>query len=144
MAMPIKSVLNSLLNQHNDWRLKVVKNWQTIMGPLHTKVSVEKIENKTLYLASYDSCWLTELHMLSRFIIKNVNAALEGGAIKNVRFSLKTRPEIRSYACVPPEVEQPYQPYTLSSQEKAALSSIKDDNLQLVLEQFLKRCKHAR
>ena len=69
MAFPIKSMLDRFLNKDNDWRMRVVKNWPKIMGKLHDKVSVEKVERKTLFLVTYDSCWLTELHMLSRFII---------------------------------------------------------------------------
>ena len=56
MATEIKDLITSLFEQHHDWKFQLLKNWDSIMGNLATKVKLEKIQEDTLVLGVYDSC----------------------------------------------------------------------------------------
>lgn len=143
MSVALKSFLDRFLQQKGDWRLQIIAQWPTIMGQLHTKVCVERMSDETLFLTVQDSCWLTELYMLSRLIIKKVNDALGEPRIKQIRLRLKPA---QHFAVYQPKqsTHQPSFSYTVSEKEQQALSHIKDAHLQQVLENFLKRCKYEQ
>ncbi len=147
MAQQLKTFIDSLLKANQDettpWKIQLLQNWSTILGPLSSKVQLEKIYDDTLVLGVFDSCWLQELYCLTPVIIESINANLEQPYIKNLRLKKigKKPPTQKRY--VPTPI-----PFTLnivlSAQEKAALRAIKDEELRNAMEAFLKRCYRER
>ena len=82
----IKAILNSFLNTHGDWRMELVRNWRTIVGDLSSKMSLEKVINRTIIIGVYDSHWMHEFYMLSDVILQKINEKLGGNFVKNIRF----------------------------------------------------------
>lgn len=134
----LKTLVDALLEKQSDWRFTILRNWDKIMGPMHSKVCVEKISEDTIFLGVYDSAWMAELHLLSRLIIKNVNNVLSKPYITSLRLRLTSRkPLVKPKRLV---VAPLTKPITLTEVQKQALATIKDPQLQEVLKQLLTRC----
>lgn len=86
MTKEIKNVLSLILANHANWKIHLLNNWSTILGPLSSKVYLEKIQEDTLILGVQDSCWLQELYLLSGMLIKTINQTLDQPRIKHLRF----------------------------------------------------------
>ena len=139
----IGDLLPSLMTGPDAWKMQLLRAWPTVLGDLTPLVSLEKIDNDTLILGVQDSCWLQELYMLSPLILKMINKNLDHPRIKALRF--KTR------GCKKATEEKklslhktPVAPQPLSARERAALNAIKDDQLQEVLQNFLRRCQQEK
>jgi hypothetical protein len=142
MAQQLKHLITPALSKKfsQDWKLHLICNWATIMGNLHDKVCLEKVLNDTLILGVYDACWTQELYLLSSLIIDTINQSLDQPRIKHLRFirvppyasvTTKATPLATTAVNVPP---------TLTSEHKAALQRISDDELRNALLRFLTRC----
>ena len=139
MAQPIKQLINAVFDQPDNWKIDLLRNWDSIIGNLNTKVYLEKITEDTLVLGVTDSCWLQELYLLSHVILQVINEKLDRPRIKQLRFKkvgirpvkkqTYTKPKARTY------IKRP-----LTPKEKSALQHIKDPQLQQALEDFLIRC----
>lgn len=139
MPLMLKTVVDAFLEKHADWRLTILRDWDKIMGPLHSKVCVEKISDDTVFLGVYDSAWMTELHLLSRLIIRNINNALKTPCITALRLRLTARKPIVKFT--KPDVLAPTpKTVVLTEVQKQALGTIKDPQLQDALKQLLLRC----
>jgi Dna[CI] antecedent, DciA len=143
MAIPLKNVIASLFNDELDWRLDLFKNWQVIVGSLHSKMYLEKICEDTLIVGVYDVHWMHELHLMSRCIIETINRYLGKAHVGKIRFRpasdqffLPFRDSANSTVCNRQHVNAS----PLTMEQKEALSSIKDDELQRSLQAFLYRC----
>ncbi len=147
MAIPLRPLLDALFKDNDDWRLIIIKNWPQIMGALHTKVCIEKISEDTIFLGVYDSHWMAELHLLSRLMLKKINAALDRQRINYVRFKLAQKKQFDPLARIEMVKKGSVldaaqaNPVVLNAVQLHALSAIKDPQLQDVLTKFLVRCK---
>lgn len=140
MAMLVKNILERFLNPHNNWRKKLFKDWSLIVGDLDDRMCLCKVYQDTVVIGVYETCWMQELHALSRYIIKSINNHLEQNYIKNIRFQMvspKQEAIIRKFRSfnhyTPPTI-------TLNAQQKEALVSIKDAQLRKALTTFLACC----
>jgi flagellar biogenesis protein FliO len=139
MAQPIKQLLSTVFDQPDNWKIDLLRNWDSIIGNLNTKVYLEKITDDTLVLGVSDSCWLQELYMLSHVILQVINEKLDRPRIKQLRFKkIGIRPTKKEAYTKPAPRKVNKRP--LTSKEKHALTSIKDPQLQQALEDFLIRC----
>jgi hypothetical protein len=139
MAQPIKQLLSTVFDQPDNWKIDLLRNWDSIIGNLNTKVYLEKITDDTLVLGVTDSCWLQELYMLSHVILQVINEKLDRPRIKQLRFKkIGIRPTKKQAYTKPAPRKINKRP--LTSKEKLALTSIKDPQLQQALEDFLIRC----
>lgn len=86
MATHLKELLQTLINPHNNWKTDLLYRWKDIIGPLHSKVRIEKIHDDTLVLGVFHSCWMQELYLLSPLLIKTINEKLDQPYIKQIRF----------------------------------------------------------
>lgn len=139
MAYHVKDIIAGLLHQQNDWQVYLLQNWHTIVGNLHTRIRLEKIEHQLLIVGVYDSHWMHEMHMLAQPLIAQINSALEKPYIHKVRFKL-IQPENRT-----PKITK-MQPivskqYSLSLREQTVIARFKDNEMQNALKNFLIRCK---
>jgi hypothetical protein len=139
MAQSLKSLLTTLVEPDNNWKLMLLNNWKTIIGTMSEHVCIEKVHEDTVVLVVTDSCWLQEIYMLSQLILRKINQSLDQPRIKHLRFK---QAGIRKKRVVPtqPQREKKYVSVALSPQERAALKKIDDPQLSAALEQFLIRC----
>jgi hypothetical protein len=137
----VKNILDSLLQpsiQKEAWKINLIKNWPTIIGSLHEKVSLQKINATSIVLGVYDSSWIQELYLLSKLILKKINSNLDRPRIETLRFQCIEKKEhvIQKQAAAP----RPERKITLKPQESLALQKIHDPQLSDALQGFLKRC----
>ena len=136
------SLLQRVLNTQTNWRLKLIANWQAIIGSAHTKVRLEKIEGSTVVLAVSDAVWQQELYLLSDAIIEKMNTFLGARQVTTLKFKragIKTTIKKALQKNLP---QTKHVPVTLSSGELRTLTSITDTELRSYLEAYLQRCKH--
>jgi len=139
MAQHIKKLLNSLVCPRNNWKLKLLYNWQDIIGKLHEKVVIEKIYEDTIVLGVFDSCWLQELYMLSPLLLKTINEKLDQPRIKQVRFRQTGLKQKKKQNKVP-RTQYAQKQIHLTSTEQRVLEHINDPTLRRALQAFRIRC----
>ena len=137
----VKNILDSLLQPsiHNEaWKLNLIKNWPTIIGSLHDKVSLQKIHATSVVLGVHDSSWIQELYLLSKLILKKINSGLDQPRILTLRFQCIEKKEI----VVKPKLKSVIvkKERELKPQEFKALQKINDPQLSDALQGFLQRC----
>lgn len=143
MVMPIKTILEGLLNNSENWQLQLLHHWPTIVGSIRTKVQLLKIQDDTLIIGVIDSCWLQELYLLSPLLLKTINEKLDRPRIKKLRFKAvgiadkKEKKESPIKKIVSHTVQ-------LSHQEQARLKEIPDEQLREVLKDYLIRCHREK
>lgn len=141
MSKSIKDLLPVILNQKNDWRIRLLSNWNTIWGSLSSKVHLERIEQHQLTIGVHDSCWMHELYTLSDLLLHAINKAIGSDQIKKLRFK---HVEQKTKTPTVPSRPQPYtsalKPIILNAKEQGALNRIKDPSLSSALREFLIRC----
>ncbi len=123
----------------DDWKRYILTNWPYIIGNLHTRIMVEKIEGDTIIVGVYDSCWLQELYMLSSMILHRINENLDQPYLKKIRFKQvgyqKKKPTTPT-----PAAHKEKKTITLSAAEERMLGTINDPELRSALKAFLIRC----
>lgn len=143
MVIPVKRILDSLLSQHNNWQIQLLNTWPTIVGSIRTKVQLLKIQEDTLVIGVFDSCWLQELYLLSPLLIKTINEKLDQPRIKKLRFKTvgiadkKEKKEAPAKKVVSKIVQ-------LSARELETLKEIKDEQLRQALKDYLIRCHREK
>ena len=137
----VKNILDSLLQpslQKEAWKINLIKNWPTIIGSLHEKVSLQKINATSVVLGVYDSSWIQELYLLSKLILKKINSNLDRPRIETLRFQCIEKKEhvVKKQFFVQQELKRALKP-----QETLALQKIHDPQLSAALQSLLQRCK---
>jgi len=142
MARELKHFLNSVIQPNDDWRLNLLNSWPDIMGNLVHKVRLEKINNDSLILGVYESCWLQELYLLSPILLNAINQKLDQPRIKHLRF--KRAAPLKKYVSQKYDTQLPttvdVSSITLTQKEENALAQIQDEQLKDALKKFLIRC----
>ena len=143
MAKKIKNILDSVFCKKTNWKIELLQNWPNIIGQLKTKVRLEKINNDSLVLGVYDSCWLQELYLLSPILLKKINEKLENHTFKRLRFKqvgmkeYKKKRKTKRGVLIHKEI-------ILTTKEKETLKKIKDPDLCDALRSFLVRCHQGK
>lgn len=138
MAINLKELLQSVINPKKSWKTDLLYRWKDIIGPLHTKVRIEKITQDTIFLGVFHSCWMQELYLLSPLLIKTINEKLDQPHIKDIRFkqvSLK-KDILKSPAAKIVQRKE----IVLSKQDESELAKITDPLLREALRTFRMRC----
>ncbi len=65
-----------LLQTKGSWQVTLRAQWPVIMGDLHKRARLERVQGTTVVIGVYDSHWMHELHALSRMIVQRINGAL--------------------------------------------------------------------
>ncbi len=140
MTVAIKKLLDSLLTcSQSDWRLTLLQKWEQLAGPLHKRVRFEKVEDDVLILGVYDVHWMQELYLLSRTICNQLNTALGGTYIRQIKFKLIEPHKITIKQSDPVTKDIAYQEHTLTAAESQALAAVKDEDLRKSLYLFYNR-----
>jgi hypothetical protein len=138
MTINLKELLQTLINPDKNWKTDLLYRWKEIIGPLHTKVRIEKVIDDTLILGVFHPCWMQELYLLSPLLIKTINEKLDQAYIKQIRFkqvSLK-KETIATIATK----NKPKKEVFLSKKDELALTKIADPALRDALRAFRIRC----
>jgi hypothetical protein len=140
MAQPLKFAVEKFFDNYTDWRFTLLKNWQTVIGPLHIHMRLERIENDTLIIGVYDVHWMHELYMLTRTIIRTVNQGLGGSHVRHLRFKLVERGQDKSRKKNTSNLSGSASHIrSLTPREQTTLERIKDPQLKELLYAFLLR-----
>lgn len=141
MAQHIISVLNKVLPQEQAWKMKILRNWESILGPLSRKVVLQRIDDHAVILAVTHPSLAQELLMLSDLIREKINAAIGHEMIRTIHFRTTTarRSEQQQQATVKPYTPAPKP--ALSSAEQKHLAVIEGKELREALAAFYATCK---
>src|SRR4051812_18156826 len=142
MAQAIQELLHNFVQERNSWQLYLIQNWHHIFGNLSNHVTLEKIQEDTIFIGVYDSCWMQELYLLSPLVLTTINTTLDQPHIKHIRFKRVAR---KQTLVVPAKkTYKKVQHRALTVQEEKALEIIQDDSLRTALQSFLMRCHHNK
>lgn len=145
MTKSIKNILDSYFSDQENWKITLLKNWDSILGNLNKQVRLEKVYDDTVILGVYDGHWMQELYMLSHVLMQTINGALDKPRIKKIRFKLvdtkKAAGPIKQQKSVQPETQTSI---IVSGSELKTLDTIKDPQLRSALYDFLMRCTRER
>ncbi len=139
MALYLKDILHTIINPEQNWKTDLLYKWNDIIGPLHSKVRIEKIYDNTLILGVLNSCWMQELYLLAPLLIKTINEKLDQPYIKEIRFKqigIKHHKKIK----IAPAVIKKKKEVVLTQEDEYALAKITDPVLQEALKAFRIRC----
>ena len=142
MTRALKDLLSKTFLTKGQWKYQLLQNWDTIIGPLCTKVRIEKILNDMVVLGVHNSCWLQELYLLSPLLMKTINQNLDKPRIKKIRFKkigIHPQSSIKKQKQTVQNIKKP-QEMQLTQKQKCALEKINDLQLRDALKLFLKRC----
>lgn len=140
----VKNILDLLLQpsiQKEAWKINLIKNWPTIIGSLHEKISLQKINATSVVLGVYDSSWMQELYLLSKLILKKINSSLDRPRIETLRFQCIEKKEHAIKKHVETVQLQQERKIILKPQESLALQKIQDPQLSDALQSLLKNCR---
>jgi len=142
-VVAINQLISNVLYGTSNWKLHLVTNWVYIVGPLSSRICIEKIEQDTLIVGVCDSAWLQELYLLSGMLLQKINQALPAPYIKKIKFKQAANPtnytpKQTTIKIVPKRVERP-----LTKKEHGALQAINDQELSCALYNFLLRCQQT-
>jgi len=139
MAHKIEQLLDKIFSWNQSWHHTLIRDWHAIIGPLHSKVQLEKIETDTLVLGVYDSCWMQELYLLTPLLLRTINQKLDRPRIKQLRFKTVGKRQLKQGSARTPEVRK-NRLVELNKREQEALKQVEDPQLQEALKRFLIRC----
>lgn len=142
MVSAIDGIVQKFLQKHgHTWQMYLIQNWRPIMGNLHTRVCLEKIQGDTLVVGVYDSHWMQELFLLQSMLIDMINAHFDQPYIKTIRLKLAKQAEQNKKKSYTQKIEKPQVVVQLTEKHQEALAQVKDEQLQKILSQFLQHCK---
>lgn len=134
----LKELLQTLISPHQNWKTNLLYRWKDIIGSLHSKVRIEKIQDDILILGVFHPCWMQELYLLSPLLIKTINKKLDQPYIKQIRF--KQIPYKKEKVKVTEVKNAEKKNITLSKEDEFILSKIVDPTLRDALKAFRIRC----
>jgi len=139
MAANLKELLHALIRPEKNWKTDLLYRWNDIIGPLHSKVRIDKVYDDTLVLGVFHSCWMHELYLLSPLLIKTINEKLDQPYIKEIRFKQiglkKSKKNITEHNAI-----NRNKVVHLTKEEEIRLEKIADPALRDALKAFRIRC----
>ena len=146
---PIQHVLTDIIPQQHQWKLSILAHWESIIGNLGDKVTLEKITTDSLVLAVCHSSWAQELHFLTPVIKEKINALFGHEQIKSIHLKTsgfskqRTKRPIRTITPISkPKEQKTLSP--LSQKETHHLEKITSSDLRASLAGYAVRCKQFR
>ncbi len=144
MVRSLETLLHGVFKNEN-WKVKLLSEWETITGNLADKMRLEKIDDQTLIIGVYQSSWMHELYLLSNVLKKTINNHLGYDHVKHLRFKSAAKKNTeKKVAKKETKEEKPRKQITLSKHEQEALGAVKDPELKTALHNFLSRCHHQK
>lgn len=143
----VLSILTKIIPEDHRWKMTLLIQWPTIIGALHDKVRIEKIEDCTLYLGVEHPSWAQELSFMTIIMRKKINTALGEERIKQIRFRVINREKQKPQKAAPvleqtSLTEQTSATIALNDREKQSLASIRCLSLRNIIEECFIRSKN--
>lgn len=145
MSQPIKTIIDAYFSNQENWKISLLKNWETIIGNLKSRVRLEKVYDDTVILGVYDGHWMQELYLLSNVLLKTINQSLDQPRIKKIRFKLVDTKKTQIKDFTKKYVQSDIQTSIIvTGNELKTLDNVDDPHLRSVLYDFLMRCTRER
>jgi len=147
MMPTMHALLESFLSQQDEWQAYLLKNWNAIVGELHTRISLEYIRGTLVIIGVHDLHWMHELSCLSRELLMAINRPFDKPKVTRVRFILSRRYQVQQrkrFAPLSPPQQQKVDsitPRSLTEHHNSALAKIDDIQLQEILRTLI---QHSR
>jgi len=145
----LQTIMQTLLEKEQEsWQTKLFRNWSLIVGSLHTKICLERINDNLLIVGVHDIHWMQELHCLAADLVATINHHLGNSYVTRVRFvpsrtqhRPRNKPKQRIQPPVVPQQQQPktVPPAQLTASQQAALATLGDVQLQEILQELMQR-----
>jgi len=140
MALSLQMLVADLLEADTDWRKRLVKEWQIIVGNLHVRMRLERVVHDTVVIGVYEVHWMQELYMLSGMIMNAINQKLGDEYVTKLRFVVADKARDRQKKSLD-IIKKPDHTKPLAAPQQAMLKKISDQKLQDVLSQLWYRCQ---
>lgn len=144
MTTPVKKVLTHLFDDDIAWKVRLLDNWNSIIGPMGTTIILLHIRDSMVILGVLHPAWVQELHHLRSTIVDSINKFLGKEYIKNIQFQVvakKKTPDtpLRGFQQVKSKkIEVEHRALTFN--EEQSLEAIKDEGLRDALRHYLVYC----
>ncbi|MBM3893172.1 DUF721 domain-containing protein [Candidatus Dependentiae bacterium] len=144
MIKDLKSIISNIIQEEHSWKITLLKRWASIIGPLHNFISIEKIDETTLFLAVTHPTWAQEVQSLVPTLLLKINSQVQGHSIKQIKCAYRHQRPTKKMShnhnpAAPPLVLQP-----LSAQEKQLLATMHSPQLESAFAAYLVRCKSLK
>ncbi|MDQ5940288.1 MAG: hypothetical protein QG632_14 [Candidatus Dependentiae bacterium] len=144
MTQHILSHLHKILPQEQSWKLKILREWHLILGPLSRKVVLQRVDDHAVVLAVAHPGLAQELLMLTDLIRSKINESIGHEAITTIHFRtlIKRDPHVDQSAkkvMTAPIIQEARKP--LSAAESKHLTTITNKELRDALAEFYATCK---
>lgn len=143
MTQHIKNIVHSLFKA-DTWKLKLLSDWQLIVGTLADKMRLEKIEGRTVIIGVYQSSWLQELYLLSHVLKHSINEHLGHPHVTMLKFKAATKKIEKEPIKKNTKIAPLLKPIVLTQKEQQSLEKLQDPELKQVLHAFLSRCHYQK
>ena len=144
VAKQVSALLRDFLPQQHQWKMKLMQQWDVIIGTLGDKVRIEKIDSDILVLGVIHPSWAQELMFLSGMLRNKINDALGSERIKTIRFKTIVRkslqPKTKKFIRKPATLE-PYDEVKRTESQEKTLKKIKDTETRQVFAAYFNRCQ---
>jgi hypothetical protein len=141
MIKDLKTILSSIIQEEHSWKIQLLKQWETIIGPLHKVVFIEKMDEPTLFLAVTHPTWAQELQSLIPTLLTKINTELKGHKISYIKCAFRHRRASKPLHRNPVVRQAPLPSQPLSPKETQLLATMADTKLQSAFAAYLVRCK---
>jgi len=141
MAEHIISALSKVLPQQHGWKMKILREWNNILGPLARKVTLQRVDDHAVVLAVTHPGLAQELLMLSDLIRDKINASIGTALITTIHFRTTAQRPLQAKAPVvrpTPTIEK----QVLLPHEERHLDVINNKELRSAMADFYARCKN--
>jgi hypothetical protein len=146
VARHIIDTLPQILPAEQCWKLSLLQNWATIVGPLKDKVHLHKVGDDHVILTVAHPSLAQELLYLSELLREKINAAIGTQRIKALHFRAEATKKRSRVVPIKPKKVQPVfkKQVRFSPLEKKALTSVENKELRDALSQFYITCKRRK
>ena len=138
MPNDLKYLLENIINPEKNWKTDLLYRWKEIIGPLNSKVRIEKIHEDTIILGVFHSCWMQELYLLSSLLIKTINKKLHQPYIKQIRLKQISLKKEKTKTTIIKKTQK--KEVILTKEDERTLAKIADPTLRDALKAFRIRC----
>lgn len=143
MDKKVTSFLQNIFPDDVKWKVRLLDNWHSIIGPMGTKVMLLQIREPMLILGVSHPAWVQELHLLKTTIQHTINSFLGKEYIKNIHFQVVPPSKTTALPKSPSLVRKKsfVEHRSLTHQEEEALQNVNDNDLRDALRRYLAYCK---
>lgn len=141
MSKALKDIIKAIIPEQHLWKIELFKAWDYIIGPMKTRVQIEKIEDRTLFLIVTHATWAQEVHMISPLIKQKINRFLNEEKIATIRIHNK-RSSYKPLSLHSNNKQSQNVPLIpLSEKESSILAPLTSHKLHSSIASYLVRCK---